>query len=108
MGCCRGRQKRRLAGQQISSQCKEVERRGANLRIFPVRTTAGNLLFVLQLDGTQRMEVESYLRAHGCDGPVSTNLLTRVARLSQAAQARPEAFLRFTRTGIPLSDLLRI
>jgi len=92
----------------MSTQCKEIERLGAGVRVYPVRTNTGNLLFVLHLENGQRAEVESFLRAHQCSGSVANNLLRRMALLNSAAKSRPEAFLRFAQTGISLSELLRI
>lgn len=92
----------------MSTQCREIERAGADLRIFPVRTGSGSLLFVLRLSDGRQMEISSYLAANGCTGSVATNLRRRVAGLTRAANANPDQFQKYRRQGLSFAELLRI
>ncbi len=105
MGCCRGRRRRPVSREPTG--CRELEREGARLRLFPVRTQNG-LRFVLAAVDGQKMEIGSYLSAHGCNGPVSTTIRRRLAAVTASANRSPRDFMRFSGSGIPLSDLLRM
>lgn len=106
MGCC-GRRRRATAPQNVPAPCKILEQGGAGLKLWP-KNVGGTYQLLVQDPGSGSfMEVTSYLRTYGCNGPVSRMVVSNLQRVLSALNTNPVAFTKNNPTGLSLVQLLR-
>jgi hypothetical protein len=102
--CCRpGRTAATSAG-----PCAWIEQGGANYVVYPVVTTAGLQITMSSDPNLPRIDLTSLLAANKCSGPTCRWLQRELPLIYAAALKSPATFSRYSRSGLGLSELVRL
>lgn len=104
MGCCRGRRPARKDRQP--SDCKKLEDGGARTAVQIKLTDRGPRL-VVATTSNGFMDVGSFLGAYKCQGAMARLLSRYLPLIQQALALDPGAFATH-RSGIHITDLIRV